>query len=146
SRSYLDAPAAGVVQHGPDRGHLFRENDGQAAQRVHGFVYLGDAGIAYDARDVIQFGTRIDIPHAFANRHDQLDRYFVVLVLDIAVNLLHQIFDGDDAVGARELVHHDRQMHPACAHVGQYVQRAPRLRDVEWLAHQRRPVRWGSVP
>jgi hypothetical protein len=58
-----------------------------------------------------------------------------VLVLDVADDLLDQILDGDDPVGARELVYYDGEMSSPRAHIGQHVERAARLRHVERLAH-----------
>jgi hypothetical protein len=42
----------------------------------------------------------------------------VVLVSDLADELFHQVFEGDDAVGAAVLVHHDGQVHAFLPHRG----------------------------
>ena len=65
-----------------------------------------------------------------------------MFVLDVADDFLDQILDGDDAVGAGIFVDHHRKVRAACAHVGQHVKRAARLRHEQRLAHQRLPVSW----
>ena len=62
---------------------------------------------------------------------DALDRRFfaVVLVLDLADDLLEQILDRDEAGRAAVLVDDDGDVHLALAQLGQQLVDALRLRD-----------------
>jgi len=45
----------------------------------------------------------------------------IVLVVDVADDLLHQIFDGDQPIGAAIFVDHQRQMQVRCLHPHQKI-------------------------
>ena len=61
-----------------------------------------------------------------------------MLVLDLADDLLDQILDRDEPLGARIFVEHDREMGAAVARISASRSSAPiDLRHVERLADQR---------
>ena len=138
-------PARGVLDAGPDGWHLLGQHIGQPAQRIDGLVDLGKARVD-PFGDIVELGAGIAVPQPLANRHDPFLRRVVVLVLDLADDLLDQVFDGDHPVGARVFVEHDGEVDAAGAHVGQHVERAARLRHEQRLAHQRGPVGGRRAP
>ena len=59
-----------------------------------------------------------------------------MLVLDVADDLLDQILERDEALGARIFVEHDRQVDMLLPHIGKQIERATRHRRVQGLADQ----------
>jgi hypothetical protein len=117
-------PAARVLEHVPGRGHLLGEDEGEAAQRIDRFLDLGERG-SMRLGDVLQLGAGVGVPHAVAERDEQFDRGLVMLVLDLADDFLDEVLDGDEAVGARELVDHDGEVR-ALARMSASTSSAPR--------------------
>ena len=136
---HFQFPAAFVVQHRARAGHCFGQHEGEAAQRAD--VFLDDRQPRIDQRgNIVEFGAGIGFPHPAVERGEQRLGRVVMLVLDFAGDLLDQIFEGDDPVGARIFVDHHRQMDPARTHVVKHVERVARLRHEQRLAQQRGPV------
>ena len=81
--------------------------------------------------------------HAVAAVGQALDRVRgpVVLVVDLAHDLLDDVLDGDDADGAAVLVDHDGQLQARLLHLAQEIVDALGLRDVGGGAHERAQVR-----
>ena len=129
-----------MVQHRADRRHPLGQHERQAAERVDCLLDFGNPRVADRLGDVLELGAGIGVPHALADRHEELDRRLVVLVLDVADDLFDEVLDRDDPVGTRELVDHDREVGALGAHVGEHVESAARLWHVERLAHQLGPV------
>jgi|GEM_PF-5131298 len=87
-----------------------------------------------------ELGASVGVPNAVAERDEQLHRRVVVLVLYLADDLLDEILDRDDSVGAGKFVDHDREVRSLRPHVRQHVERPTRLGHVKRLAHQLSPV------
>ena len=60
-----------------------------------------------------------------------------MLVLDVADDLLHEILDRDEPLGARIFVEHDGEMRARRAHLGEQIEHAHRFGNVAGLADQR---------
>ena len=127
-----------MLQHCAHFGNLFGQQHGKAAQRVYVVVY-GQTGID-PFGDLLQLNAGIRFPQAIIDGAQQHLGGVVVLVLYFAENLLDQIFEGDDAIGAGIFVDHNRQMHPAAAHICQHIEGGAGLRHKQGLAHQAGPV------
>ena len=69
----------------------------------------------------------------------------VVLVLDLADDLLDQVLDRDQPVDAAELVDHHRDVGARLAHLHQQVEDRQRRRDEQHLAQQPRELRRAAV-
>ena len=64
----------------------------------------------------------------------------VVLVLDLAHDLLDDVLDGDDADGAAVLVDDHRELHPGLLHLAEEVVDALGFRHIGGRAHERAQV------
>ena len=62
----------------------------------------------------------------------------VMLVLDLADDLLDHVLDRDQPLGAAEFVDDDGEVDALGAHPREQVEHAHRFRDEQGLAHQRR--------
>ncbi len=111
------------------------EQRGEAAQRVDIAIDLGEPRVDQFG-GVLELGARVDVPGAAVDRRHQHLRRVVMLVLDIADDLLDQVLERDEALGARIFVEHDRQMDVLLPHVGEQIERAARHRRVERLADE----------
>ena len=67
--------------------------------------------------------------------HDRRQFGFVVLVGDFADDLLDDVLDRSEAVGAAVFVHHQRQMDARGLHARQQVDRPHRRRHEQDFAH-----------
>src|SRR3546814_11566806 len=67
------------------------------------------------------------------SRCEEDGRFVVMLILDLAHNLLDQILNGHETLGPRIFVDHDREMGALRAHPGEQVEHAHPFRDVERL-------------
>ena len=80
---------------------------------------------------------RASASYAPARARDDVGRgRFVVFVVDLAVHRVDQVLQGDQAVGAAELVDHQGQMHARALHAQQQVRRAHRSGHEQHLAAQ----------
>ena len=66
----------------------------------------------------------------------QAGRLLVMLVLDVADDLLDHVLDRQQPLGAAELVDDDGEMDPAGAHPREQIEHAHRFGHVERRAHQ----------
>src|SRR3546814_17773474 len=60
--------------------------------------------------DVVEFGARVRLPATVFTRCEEDGRFVVMLILDLAHNLLDQILNGHETLGPRIFVDHDREM------------------------------------
>ena len=96
------------------------------APRRSSSASIGDAGVGDDAA---------------VGPLDQVRRLVdVVLVLDLADDLLDHVLDGDEPVDAAELVDDQRHVDARQAHLHQQVEDRHRRRDEQHLAQHRREL------
>ena len=134
---HVDDPGGPAVDRGrrhrrpaPGRGR----HDPAADRLVGGAVGDGDADPGAHLVGAPQAG---DGPRAVAQRAPGGLRA-VVLVVDLADDLLDEVLEGDDARGAAVLVDDDGELHPALAQLEQQRVEAQRLGHEDRGHHQRR--------
>ena len=60
--------------------------------------------------DVVELGARVGVPDALVKQGQQAGQLLVMLVLDLADDLLDHVLDGQQALGAAELVDDDGEV------------------------------------
>ena len=90
--------------------------------------------------DFLQLGAGVGVPDAVLERDQQAGRLLVMLVLDLADDLLDQVLDRDQPLGAAELVDDDGEMDALGAHPREQIEHAHRFGHVE-----RRRISVGDV-
>ena len=123
----------------PGLRHVAGEHDGEAAERVD--ILLDRAEARVDRLgDVLELGAGVGVPDAVLERDQHARRLLVMLVLDLADDLLDHVLDRDQPLGAAELVDDDGEVDALGAHPREQVEHAHRFGHVERLAQQRRDV------
>ena len=106
-----------------------------AGERVDFARHFADVEFGPDGRDdVLERRARIGEERAVGLAHHGGRFVVVVLVLDVADDLLDDVLDRRDAVGAAILVDHQRQMDARRLHLGEQVDRRHRGRHEQHLA------------
>ncbi len=108
-------PVVGDLHRRAHRGHLAEAGEHKAGRRLVGALGQVDPGL---------LGELVQVEQAFhldlaAVQPPWLPLLDVVLVADVADQLLHQVFERDDAGRAAVLVDHDRQVGVLPAHLRQ---------------------------
>ena len=85
--------------------------------------------------DVLEAGARVGDEGAVRLAHDRRHCVLVVLVGDLADDLLDDVLDRDEAVGAAIFVDHQRQMDARRLHARQQIDRPHRGRHEQDFAH-----------
>ena len=109
--------------------------DEKAAERIDLLArFAGHELVADHGADVLEVGARIGDKGIVGLPHDRGRLVAVVLVVDFADDLLDDVLDRHQAVGAAIFVDHERQMDARRLHLRQQVDRRHRRRHVEQLA------------
>ena len=117
----LELPAALMFEALAGLRHMAGKHEGEPAKGIDIAVDFAQARIDR-LGDVLQLGTSIGIPAAALYRHQQRGRRLVMLVLDLADDLLDEVLDGEQSVGATELVDDQRHVRALAPHVEQHVE------------------------
>jgi hypothetical protein len=118
-------------RHAPDAG------GDVAGERIHLIGDLADVEIRPDrGGDVLELGAGIGQEGTVGLADHVRQDILVVLVLDLADDLLHDVLDRDDAVGAAIFVDHEREMDAARLHPRQQVHCRHRRRHEQHLANE----------
>ena len=100
------------------RRHPTCKREDQTAERVdiifHIFQRQIDPG---SLGKIIQFDTRVGFPDAIAGIDDQILVEIVVLIINIADDLFHEVFNGHKTIGAAIFVDHQRHVAPLRPHL-----------------------------
>ena len=126
----LQPPAARMIEHFARLRHPPGKHEGEAAQRI-------DILVDRASRASISSATSSSSARASASHTPSLTsmrsarRLLVMLVLDLADDLLDHVLDGHHALGAAELVDDDGEMDPPGAHPRQKIEHAHRFGHVE---------------
>ena len=116
-------------ERGADRGHAPRPVNEQPAQRLE-VPLRGD--LTSEARLEISEGDRrVGHEAPLADLFELLVRVGVVLIVDLADDLLEDVLERHDPAGATELVGHHRHVEALGAHLAENARRALRLDDEE---------------
>ena len=115
---HLELDAGRVADDLAARRHTIEQGKDQPAQGVHVLPpFLIQKLQAEPALQLLDLDPGIGLEHAVANVGDLRRHDLVVLVLDLADDLLDEILDRGQAVGATVLVDHDRHVHAGVAHL-----------------------------
>ena len=125
-----------MFQHLAGLGHAAGEHEGEAAQRVDILLDRAEPGVDR-LGDVVELGAGVGLPAAVLERDQQALGLLVMLVLDLADDLLDHVLDGEQPLGAAELVDDDGEVDPPGAHPREQIEHAHRFGHVERDAHQR---------
>ena len=126
------------------------QDEGEAAERVD--ILLDRAEPRVDRLgDILKFGAGIGLPAAVLDPDQQAGQFLVMLVLDLADDLLDHVLDGEQPFGAAELVDDDGEMGALGAHPGEQVEhahatRARRAGCASACGYPRAPGRRRSAP
>ena len=136
----LQPPAARMIEHVARLRNAAGEDEGEAAQRVD--ILLDQAEPFVDRLgDILQLGAGIGVPDSRGSTSTRRPgRLLVMLVLDVADDLLDDVLDRQNALGAAEFVDDDGEMDAAGAHPREQIEHAHRFGHVERRAHQRLDV------
>ena len=83
----LNAPPAGMFEHGANGRNLLGQNESETAKRIDRFLHLGEPWID-PVRYVVKLRAGVAIPHALADGGYPYFRGVVMLVLDLANDFL----------------------------------------------------------
>ena len=116
--------------------HAAGLGDEIAAERIDVLERFADIEARADHRDhFLELGARIGDERAVGLAHDARGRVVVMLVFDVADDLLDDVLDRDDAVGAAIFVDHEREMDARRLHLGEKIDRRHRWRHEQDRAH-----------
>ena len=105
-----------------------------AAERLDFLAgFAGNEILADHGADVVEAGARVGDEGIIRLPHDRRRFVAVVLVVDLADDLLDDVLDRHQAVGAAIFVHHQRQMDARGLHLRQQIDRPHRRRHEEQL-------------
>ena len=117
------------------------EQEHEAAERVD-LVLVGRQPRVDRCGELLELDPGIGFPQAVVEHGQHARLGLVMLVLDVADDLLDDVLDRDQALGAAEFVDDDREVDALAAHPRQQLDHAHRFGHEQRLAHQRgeRPV------
>ena len=130
---HLELDARGMADHLAARGHPAGEVEHETAERVDVLALFRRQHRADARLEVLDRGACVGDQRA-VRPLDHVDLLDVVLVLDIAHDLLDHVLDGDETVDTAELVHHHRHVHARKTHLQQQIEHAHGGRDEQHLA------------
>src|SRR3546814_10519791 len=90
--------------------HAAGEQEGEAAQGVDILLDIAEPRVDR-LGDFVEFGAGVGVPDAVLHRDQHAGGFLVMLVLDLADDLLDHIFNSDDTLGAPKLIHHRSEEH-----------------------------------
>src|SRR3546814_5447638 len=103
---HLKSPAARMFHDLALLRHAAGEQEGEAAQGVDILLDIAEPRVDR-LGDFVEFGAGVGVPDAVLHRDQHAGGFLVMLVLDLADDLLDHIFNSDDTLGAPKLIHHD---------------------------------------
>ncbi len=128
----------GWMTHSPLAGNVPGEQENEPAERIDLILFPG-RGAASTALASSSSSSRASASHTPSSSMVSMPGFLdVVLVLDLADDLLDHVLDGDQALGPAELVDDDGEVDALRPHPREQVDHAHRFRDEQGLAHQRR--------
>ena len=134
---HLDLERAGARHQLAAHRHAADAGGDVAGERIHLVGDLADVEVRPDGGgDVLELGARVGQERAVGLAHHVGPLVLVVLVLDLADDLLDDVLDRDHPVGAAVFVDHQRQMDAAGLHARQQVHRRHRRRHEQHLANE----------
>ena len=125
----LELDTGGMTNYFTALGNAAEQREDQAAHCVD----LAPLVVGQDAADLLlekpDGCAAVDVDRTVDTTCDRRRLRHVVLVLDFTHDLLDEILDGEEPVGAAELVDHQRHVRARAAHIEQHVEHRQGRRD-----------------
>ena len=106
------------------------EHEGESAESLDILLDGSQPGIDR-LGDVFEFGSRIGVPDPTVELDEKARQLLVMLVLDLADDLLDDVFDRQQAFGAAEFVDNDGEVDALSPHSGEQIEHTHRFRNVK---------------
>ena len=133
---YLELKPAGTRHQFAAHRHAPDAFDDIAAERIDVLTGFADVEFRTDrGHDFFQIGAAIGEIGTVILPDDGMDARLVVLVLDVADDLLDDVLDRDQPVGAAVFVDHQREVNARRLHLRQQIDRRHRRRHIDQRAH-----------